>query len=65
MYKLGLEKTEEPEIKLSTFSWNIKRASWIPLKTKQNKQTNKKPTSPSLTTLNLFTVWITTNCENC
>ena len=49
MYKLDLEKAEEPENKLPT----------------QKKQGNsrKTSTSPSLTTLKPLTVWIITNCE--
>ena len=47
MYKLGLEKAEESEIKLPAFNGL------------QRKQGN----SVSLTTLKRLTVWITTNCE--
>jgi len=52
MFKLGLEKAEEPEIKLPTFAGS------------QRKQGNsrKTSTSVSLTTLKPLTVWITTNC---
>ena len=52
MYKLDLEKAEEPEIKLPTFV-----GSW-------RKQGNSRKTSTSalLTTLKPLTVWITTNC---
>ena len=49
IYKLGLEKAEEPEIKLPTFI-----RSW-------RKQGNSRKTSASLTTLKPLTVWITTN----
>ena len=51
MFKLGLEKAEEPEIKLPTF------AGW------QRKQGNsrKTSTSVSLATLKPLAVWITTN----
>ena len=51
MYKLGLEKVEEPEIKLTTFI-----ESW-------RKQGNsiKTSTSASLTTLKPLTVWVTAN----
>ena len=51
MYKLGLEKAEETEIKLATFA-----GSW-------RKQGNfsKICTSASLTTLKPLTVWITIN----
>ena len=51
MYKLGLEKAEETEIKLATFA-----GSW-------RKQGNSKKTSTSslLTTLKPLAVWITTN----
>ena len=52
MHKLGLEKTDEPEIKLPTFAGS------------QRKQGNsrKTSTSASLTTLQSLTVWITTTC---
>ena len=52
MYKLSLEKAEEPEIKLPTFI------------TSQRKQedSRKTSTSASLTTLKLLTVWVTRNC---
>ena len=52
MYKLDLEKAEEPEIKLLTFFGSYR------------KQGNfrKTFTSASLTVLKTLTVWITTNC---
>ena len=52
MYKLGLEKAEEPEIKLPTSIGS------------ERKQRNSRKTfsSASLTTLKPLTVWITTNC---
>ena len=50
MYRLGLEKAEEPEIKLPTFA-----RSW-------RKQGNSRKTCASLTMLKPLTVWITTNC---
>ena len=52
MYKLGLEKTEEPETKLPTFVGP------------QRKQGNSRKTSisASLTRLKPLTVWITINC---
>ena len=51
IYKLGLEKAEEPEIKLPTSVGS------------QRKEGNsrKTSTSASLTTLKPLTVWITTN----
>ena len=49
MYKLDLEKAEEPEIKLPTSAGSLK------------KQENSKKTSASLTTPKPLTVWITTN----
>ena len=49
--QLGLEKAEEPEIKLPTFVGS------------QKKQKNFRKTSVSLTMLKSLTVWITTNCE--
>ena len=51
MYKTGLEKAEEPKIKLLTFTGS------------QGKQGNsRKTSSASLTTLKPLTVWITANC---
>ena len=52
MYKLGLEKAEEPEVKVPKFikSWRKQGSSW------------KTSTSASLTTLTPLMVWITTNC---
>ena len=52
MFKLDLEKTEEPEIKLPT--------SIVSSKKQQNFR--KTSTSASLTMLKPLTVWITTNC---
>ena len=49
MFKLGLEKAEEAEIKLSISMGSLK------------KQENFRKTSASLTTLKPLTVWITTN----
>ena len=50
MYKLDLEKAEEPEIKLPTSLWS------------QKKQGNSRKTSTvSLSMLKPLTVWITTN----
>ena len=53
MFKLDLEKAEEPEIKLPTSAGL------------QKKQENSRKTSnsASLTKLMLLTVWITTNCR--
>ena len=53
MFKLDLEKAEEPEIKLPTLV-----GSW-------RKQGNSRKTynSALLTMLKPLTVWITTNCE--
>ena len=52
MFKVNLEKAEEPEIKWSTFVGSLKN------------QENSKKTSTSvlLTMLKTLTVWITTNC---
>ena len=50
MFKLDLEKAEEPEIKLPTSVGSYK------------KQENSRKTSASLTMLNPLTVWITANC---
>ena len=52
MFKLDLEKSEEPEIKLPTSDESSK---------KQESSRNMS-TSASLTTLKPLTVWITTNC---
>ena len=54
MFKLDLEKAEEPEIKLPTSVGSLK------------KQESSKETSPSalLTLPKPLTVWITTNCGN-
>ena len=52
MYKLGLEKAEEPEIKLPTSAW-----SW-----KKQENSRKTSTSALLTMLKSLTVGITTNC---
>ena len=49
MYKLDLEKAEEPEINLPTSVGS------------QKKQGNSRKTSASLTMLKPLTVWITTN----
>ena len=52
IYKLNLEKTEEPDIKLP-------KSIWL-----QKKQENFRKVSPfaSLTTPKPLTVWITANC---
>ena len=50
MFKLDLEKAEEPELKLPTSVGSLK------------KQESSRKTSASLTTLKPLTVWITTNC---
>ena len=51
MFKLDLEKAEEPEIKLPTSTGSSK------------KQENSKKTSSALLTMpKTLTVWITTNC---
>ena len=49
MFKLDLEKAEEPEIKLPTFV-----GSW-------RKQGSSRKTSASLTMLKPLTLWITAN----
>ena len=51
MYKLGLEKREEPEIKLPTSGGSQKK----------RENSRKISTSASLTILNPLTVWTTTN----
>ena len=52
MYKLDLEKSEEPEVKLTTFVGSLKK----------QKSSRKIPTSALLTMAKPLTVWITTNC---
>ena len=52
MFKLVLEKAEEPEIKLPT-----SLGSW-----KKQESSRKTSTSALLTMPKLLTVWITTNC---
>ena len=52
MYKLDLEKAEEPEIKLPTFAGSYKKQG----------NSRKTSTSASLTMLKPLIVWITTNC---
>jgi len=49
MFKLDLERAEEPEIKLPTSAGS------------QKKQENSRKTSASSTTLKPWSVWITTN----
>ena len=51
MYKLDLEKAEEPEIKLPTSVGSQKK----------QENSRKTSTSASVTMLNHSTVWITTN----
>ena len=53
MYKLGLEKTEEPEIKLPTSNGSYKKQG----------NSRKTSTTASLTMLKPLTAWITTNCK--
>ena len=52
MFKLDLEKAEEPEIKYPTCVGSLKK----------QKNSRKTSISASLTTPKPFTVWITTNC---
>ena len=52
MFKLDLEKAEEPEIKLPTSAGSYKKQG----------NSRKTSTSASLTMLKPLTVWITTNC---
>ena len=52
MFKLDLERAEEPEIKLPTFSGS----------SKQQENSKKISTSALLTMPKPLTVWITTNC---
>ena len=52
MFKLVLEKAEEPEIKLPTSAGSLKK----------QESSKKKSISGLLTMLNPLTVWITINC---
>ena len=52
IYKLGLEKAEEPEIKLPINCWIIKKA----------REFQETSASVSLTMLKRLPVWIITNC---
>ena len=52
MFKLDLEKAEEPEIKLPTSAGSKKK----------QENSSKTSVSASLTTLKTLTVWITMNC---
>ena len=54
MFKLDLEKAEEPEIKMSTSTGSSKK----------QESSRKTPTSTLLTIPKPLTVWITANCEN-
>ena len=54
MYKLGLEKAQEPEIKLPTSVGSYRKQG--------NSKRKKKSLSASLTMLKSLTVWITTSC---
>ena len=52
MFKLGLEKVEQPEIKLPTSAGSLKK----------QESSRKTSISALLTTPKPLTVWITTNC---
>ena len=52
MFKLGLEKAEEPEVKLPTSIWLSKK----------QESSRKASTSALLTMPKPLTVWFTTNC---
>ena len=54
MFKLDLEKAEEPEIKLPTSVGSLKK----------QESSRKTSTSALLTMPKPLTVWITTNCGN-
>jgi len=65
MYRLGLKKAEEPEIKLPTItgSWRKAREFWKQTNKPKNKNKHKKtPSPPLLSTRKTLTVWITKNC---
>ena len=52
MFKLDLEKAEEPEIKLPSFVGSLKK----------QKSSRKTSISALLTMPKPLTVWVTTNC---
>ena len=52
MFKLDLEKAEEPEIELATSAGSSKK----------QESSRKAPTSALLTTPNPLPMWITINC---
>ena len=52
MFKLDLEKAEEPEIKLITFAGSSKK-----------QENSRKTSTTALTMPKALTVWITTNSE--
>ena len=52
MFKLDLEKAEEPEMELTTSAESLKK----------EKSSRKKSTSASLTKLKPLTMWTTRNC---
>jgi len=54
MFKLDLEKAEEPEIKLPAFSESSKK----------QESSRKTSTSALMTMPKPLTVWITTKCGN-
>ena len=53
MFKLDLEKAEEPDIKLPTFIGSLKK----------QESSGKTSTSALLTIPKTLTVWISTNCK--
>ena len=53
MFKLVLEKAEEPEIKIANIHWIIEKA----------REFKKTSISTLLTMPKPLTVWITTNCR--
>jgi len=53
MFKLDLEKAEEPEIKLPTYAGSLKK----------QESSRKTSTSSLLTTPKILTLWITTNWQ--
>ena len=55
MFKLDLEKAEEPDIKLPTSIGSLKK----------QESSRKTPISALLTTPKLLTMWITINCGKC
>ena len=62
MFKLDLEKAEEPEIKLPTSTGSSKKQEKFKKQKKKQESSRKTSISALLTMPKPLTVWITTNC---